>query len=208
MGTRERKQREMNQRKRLIIEKSKELFFSRDFSSVTIQDICNAIEYGRSAVYNLFKSKEEIYGHIYVEAVRILADLLGTIDVDGTDPEDMFRVATGQVFTFFKDYRPYYNAVFFFDSNHLACRQIPPDLLTAKYAQKERAMSPVRVLLNRGAESGVLKDVDADRIIEVYFASILGIINSFVAENGVEDLDTLSAMLQQHADIYGYGLKA
>ena len=206
MGTKERKQRELEQRKELIIEKSKELFFLKGFSKVTIQDICDTIEYGKSAVYNLFESKEEIYGHVYIEAVKILADLTNEIDVDNADAANTFAITTEQIYKFYKEYTPYYKALFFFDSNHMACEQIPEEILKRKYAEKERAMQPVRFLLNKGINKGVLKPIDVDQVINTYFASLLGIINSFVVENPKNELDLLAAMMQNHAEIYDKGL--
>ncbi|HYX06958.1 MAG TPA: TetR/AcrR family transcriptional regulator, partial [Bacteroidales bacterium] len=147
MGTKERKQRELEQRKKLIIEKSKELFFIKGFSKVTIQDICDAVEYGKSAVYNIFDSKEEIYGYVYIEAVKILADLTNEINVKNANAANTFSIATEQIFKFYKKYTPYYKALFFFDSNHMAVEQIPEKILKIKYDEKERAMQPVRALL-------------------------------------------------------------
>ncbi len=206
MGTKERKQRELEQRKLFIIEKSKELFFSKGFSNVTIQDICDVIEYGKSTVYNLFESKEEIYGYVYVEAVKILADLLNEIDIDKTSPEHTFETATKQIFLFYKNYRPYYKALFFFGSNHLTTHQIPEKILAAKYKERDRAMIPVRELLNRGISEKLLKKVDTGQVIETYFDSLLGIINSFIIEDETRKPELLYNILQNHAKIYDYGL--
>ena len=205
MGTKERKQRELENRKQFIIEKSKELFFQKGFSNVTIQDICDAIEYGRSAVYNLFESKEEIYGYVYIEAVKILADLLNEIEIEKVNPAMTFAVATKQIFKFYSDYTPYYKALFFFDTNHLACDQIPERILKVKYSEKERAMKPVRYLLNLGIKKGVFKNINVDNVINTYFASILGIINMFVTEEML-GFEKLGAVLDYHAQIYDQGL--
>lgn len=207
MGAKERKQRELEDRKRLIVEKSKELFFLKGFSKVTIQDICDAIEYGKSAVYNLFESKEEIYGYVYIEAVKILADLTNQIDVETADSSNTFGIVTKQIFEFYKEYTPYYKALFFFDSNHMGCELIPEKILKIKYAEKERAMTPVRSLLYKGINNKILSPVNVDQIIDTYFASLLGIINSFVSENKNADLDILEATMMNHAKIYDKGMK-
>ena len=67
------------------MEKSRDLFFERGYENVSVQDICDAVEYGRSAVYAFFSSKEEIYAHIYVEAMRILADMFQSVNPAGSD---------------------------------------------------------------------------------------------------------------------------
>ena len=120
MGTKERKQRELENRRRAILEKSRDLFFERGYQSVSVQDICDAVEYGRSAVYAFFSSKEEIYAHIYVEAMRILADMFQSINPAPADFDREFRKCTQILFDFYKYHRNYFKALFYFSTNTLA----------------------------------------------------------------------------------------
>lgn|GEM_PF-1102033 len=207
IGTKERKQRELEERKTFIIEKSKELFFSRGFNNVSIQDICEAIEYGRSAVYNLFSSKEEIYGHIYVEAVKILADLLNTIDIINTDSTCTFEISTDKIFKFYSDYNPYYMALFFFDSNHVACTKIPEHIIEMKHKEKQRAMIPIQRLLRKGIEEKIFLDFNVDHAINTYFISVLGIINNSITQSPTGNSEDLRNTLMEHAKIYERGLR-
>ncbi len=103
MGTKERKQRQMEKREQLILKKAKELFFARDFQSVSIQDICDAVEYGRSVIYSHFESKEEIYGHIYIEAIQIIGELMKDINPDSEDIDWEFLRCADVFFRFYRD---------------------------------------------------------------------------------------------------------
>lgn len=207
MGTKERKDRERAERKQLIIDKSKELFFKYGFNNVSVSDICKAVEYGQSAIYNIFSSKEEIYGYIYVEAMEILADLILSVDNNKIDLKSPLKNFTVEVFRFYEDYNPYYSALFFLDSNHVALAKIPLYLLEKKYIEKERAMTPVREVLNRGVEQNVLKKMNIDEVIFIYFSSILGIINTFLIENLQPDNTLLRELVYKHAEIYELGLR-
>lgn len=208
IGTKERKQRELAKRKQLILDKSKELFFLKGFRNVSIQDICDAVEYGRSTVYSLFESKEEIYGYVYVEAVKILGDLINTVDISTADPGRTYLIFTEQVFRFYHEYNPYYKALLFFDYNHVAHTKIPEYLLKMKLKEKERCVAPVRELLKRGIKEGILRDFDIDYVIDTYFASQVGIINMFVIEKHNVEPDKLRDILLKHAEIFGRGLLA
>ena len=84
---------------------------------------------------------------------------------------------------------------------------IPEKILKIKYAEKERAMIPVRSLLNKGINNKILSPINVDQIIDTYFASLLGIINSFVSENKDADLKILEATMINHAKIYDKGMK-
>ncbi|MBU0971484.1 MAG: TetR/AcrR family transcriptional regulator [Proteobacteria bacterium] len=208
IGSKERIQRELADRKQLIIEKSKELFFSRGFDNVSIQDICDAIEYGKSAVYNLFESKEEIYGFVFVEAVQILADLLNEVDASTVDLEDPLTEFTAKIYCFFKEYKPYYTALFFFDFNHRALLKIPDHIIRQKHLERERGAQPVYMVLNNGIETGVLRPFDIQEMINTYFASLLGIINTFIIDQQDADPEALREIMIRHAKIYGRGMQA
>lgn len=207
IGTKERKERELLQRKQLILEKSKELFFSKGFNQVSIKDICDAIEYGRSAIYKLFDSKEEIYGYIYVEGIKILADILTEIEIDDSDPITVIKDFTEGIFTFFSEYYNYYKAIFYFDSNHVAFSKIPEELITKKLKERERGVLPIREILVRGIDSGLLKSFDADNLINTYFYSISGILNHYIAYEDQISLETVHESIISHAEIFGAGLK-
>ena len=206
MGAKERKQRELSERKDLIISKSKELFFAYGFNNVSVSDICKAVEYGQSAIYNLFSSKEEIYGYVYVEAMSILADLITSVDVEKIDLRFPLQQFTTEVFNFYAQYNQYYTALFFLDFNRVAFSKLPDFLISQKYREKERAMAVVREVLNRGIVSDIIIDLDVDLLINTYFASLLGIINIFIIENNDLDSCILKKNLVNHAMIYEKGI--
>ncbi len=207
MGTRERKERELAERKQLIIDKSKELFFEHGFNNVSVSDICKAVEYGQSAIYSIFSSKEEIYGYIYVEAMVILANHINTIDIESVDLKHPLRDFTIQIFNFYENFNPYYTALFFLDSNHVALSKIPLYLIEQKYKEKERAMIPVRKVINSGIVNNILRVMDVDRVIFTYFSAILGIINTFLIENMEPDNKELRGIIFEFAEIFEQGLR-
>lgn len=61
MGIPERKQREKQQRKELILEGARRLFQERGFLNVTMSDIAEAAELSIGTLYLYFKNKEDIY---------------------------------------------------------------------------------------------------------------------------------------------------
>lgn len=61
MGIPERKQREKQQRKELILEAARKLFQERGFLNVTISDIAETSELSIGTLYLYFKNKDDIY---------------------------------------------------------------------------------------------------------------------------------------------------
>ena len=192
----------------MILEKSRDLFFERGYESVSVQDICDAVEYGRSAVYALFSSKEEIYAYIYVEAMRILADMFQSVNPDAPDFDREFLKCSQILYDFYKYHRNYFKALFYFNTNMLAYSKIPPGILALKEAEIARAGMPVMALLQRGIDSGYLRQFDVLEIAHLSWATLVGVITSFIHKEMEMEEETIMRHCRRHAEIYLEGLKA
>ncbi len=208
MGTKERRQRELENRRRAILEKSRDLFFERGYENVSVQDICDAVEYGRSSVYGLFSSKEEIYAYIYVDAMRILADMFQSINPSAADFDREFIKCSQILFDYYQYHRNYFKALFYFNTNTLAYSKIPPDILALKEAEIARAGLPVMALLRRGIDSGYLREFDVGEVVLLCWATLVGIIMSFIHKEMETEQQTIEQHCLRHSEIYLEGLKA
>ncbi|MBI5248666.1 MAG: TetR/AcrR family transcriptional regulator [Desulfomonile tiedjei] len=208
MGTKERRQRELEDRRRAILEKSRDLFFERGYESVSVQDICDAVEYGRSSVYAFFSSKEEIYAHIYVEAMRILADMFQSVNPAASDFDREFIKCTQILFDFYKYHRNYFKALFYFSTNKLAYSKIPPAIRALKEAEIARAGMPVMALMRSGIDAGHLREFDVQEVVLLCWATVVGIIMSFIHKEMETEEETVERHCLRHAEIYLEGLKA
>ena len=79
MGTRERKEREKNSRRRQIQESAKRLFWLKGFRSTTVEDIAKEAELSTGAIYQYFKSKDELYASMNLESLQCTIDKVETI---------------------------------------------------------------------------------------------------------------------------------
>jgi AcrR family transcriptional regulator len=192
----------------MILEKSRDLFFERGYENVSVQDICDAVEYGRSSVYALFAGKEEIYSYIYVEAMRILADMFQSVDPAGADFDREFRKSGEIMFDFYKYHGNYFKALFHFSTSTVAHSKIPPHVLALKEAEIARAVTPLTALLRRGMDSGYLREADIESIIYVCWASLVGIIMSFIVKEQETKQETILRYCLFSAGTYLEGLKA
>jgi AcrR family transcriptional regulator len=68
MGIQERKAREREERKTLILQCTKELIVERGVEAVSMQDIARRAELGKATLYLYFPSKEAIFEEIFLEA--------------------------------------------------------------------------------------------------------------------------------------------
>lgn len=69
MGLLERRGKEKNSRKKLILKSARTLFFEKGFNKVTVDEIAKTSELGKGSIYLYFRSKEEIYAQILLNDI-------------------------------------------------------------------------------------------------------------------------------------------
>ena len=69
MGLLERREKEKDSRKKLILKSARTLFFARGFKNVTVDRIAKFSELGKGSIYLYFNSKEEIYAQILLNDI-------------------------------------------------------------------------------------------------------------------------------------------
>lgn len=196
-----RKERDFKNRERLIIDKSRELFFKHGFGSVTIQDICDAIEYGRSVIYSHFQSKEEIYAHIKLEGITLLADHLNTLNTNAKNKETEFIKSSKIFYDFYASNNSLYNAIFL-----LPIPVIPDQLEDRIQQQIDRSLTPIYALIDKIVPHNWAKS-KIEATAHLYWTSLTGIINFFIQHPDQLDYERIRKNCIQHAKIYFYGMK-
>jgi AcrR family transcriptional regulator len=69
VGLLERRGKEKDSRKKLILKSARALFFKKGFNKVTVDEIARFSELGKGSIYLYFKSKEEIYAQILLNDI-------------------------------------------------------------------------------------------------------------------------------------------
>ena len=69
MGLQERRGKEKDNRKKLILKSARALFFKKGFNNVTVDEIAKCSELGKGSIYLYFNSKEEIYAQILLNDI-------------------------------------------------------------------------------------------------------------------------------------------
>jgi len=82
LGTKERKERERALRRQQIQDSAKEIFSQKGFQSTTIEDIAKKAELSTGAIYQYFKSKDELYAFMNLEGLQNMTDEIEAIYKD------------------------------------------------------------------------------------------------------------------------------
>jgi AcrR family transcriptional regulator len=69
VGLLERRDKEKDGRRKLILKSARTLFFEKGFHSVTVDEIARISELGKGSIYLYFNSKEEIYAQILLDDI-------------------------------------------------------------------------------------------------------------------------------------------
>ena len=176
MSTAVRRKKDLEERKQLILDKSRDLFFEHGYDHVTIQDICKAIEYGRSAIYNIFKSNEEIYAHIKMEGLLILQDLLEKSANPELGFDEQMQNFRRALVDFADQNFAYYRAMFLqSESPH---DRIPEEFQQKMDTQVDLLSRPILDLFEKGIARGELRQEPVQGTFFVFWSSMVGIINA------------------------------
>ena len=70
MGLQERRGKEKDGRRKLILESARTLFFEKGFNNVTVDETAKFSELGKGSIYLYFNSKEEIYAQVLLNDIE------------------------------------------------------------------------------------------------------------------------------------------
>lgn len=208
MGTKERREKELHKRRELIIAKARELFFARGFDGVSVAHICEAAEFGRSAIYGLFASKEEIYAHICLESISIFTNIVKELLSPKQSPQEAFMACAEAFPIFFENHRGHYEALFHFSSSTYEREKISPALQDLITESERKSLAPLVSALQQGVELGAWPAQDFERLVFLFWSTLNGIIGGFLCYGRESETLTIRNYCLAHARIYLQGLSS
>lgn len=133
MGISERKQREREQRRKLLIDTAEKVFFERGYEVTTMEQIAREAEFSKRTLYLYFRDKEELILAIAARGLEILEDLLNQSN-KGDHGWDWISQILRTYTHFAMSYPDYYRATMVFESNSFFYGQAPEAM--GPYGQK------------------------------------------------------------------------
>ncbi len=176
MGIAERKSREKEERRALILERAKELILERGIPALSMQDIADAAELSKATLYLYFQSKEAILAEILSDA----ADAFVSFVEERLSPSDSgfqaLRKMWGSYLAFFGESPD----IFVLTGIK---RFVEPYLLTESESASAPTEKKLRGLIakvfERGVKDGTMDgDIDPDRVARIAMTIALSIIDN------------------------------
>jgi len=116
LSIKEIRKREKEQRRDYILDVAEELFFSRGYDDVSMNQIAQDVGLNKATLYLYFKNKESIYFAIVLRGVRIFKEMLKKRVELGVTGIGKLEEAGRAYFVFYKDYPDYHDAYLYYKS--------------------------------------------------------------------------------------------
>ncbi|WP_393916310.1 TetR/AcrR family transcriptional regulator [Halostreptopolyspora alba] len=143
------------------------LFAEKGFDRTSVQEIVDAAEVTKGAMYHYFDSKDDLLAEVYARVLRMQMTRLEEIAAaGGTVTERVRRAASDVVVTTIANLD---DATIFFRSLHQLTAAKQREVRT----KRRRYHELFRSLILEGQEQGVFADhVPADLVVDFYFGSV------------------------------------
>ena len=91
MSTDERKEREREKRKELILNATEEIIISEGIDNISIRKIANKIEYSPAIIYYYFKNKDEIINSLMTKGYKRILSTLTSVTTSDKEPKEKLK---------------------------------------------------------------------------------------------------------------------
>ena len=88
MGTKDRKEREREEHKELILNASEQIMISEGLDNLSIRKIAKKIEYSPAIIYHYFKDKDEIINSLMAKGYKRILSTLDSINLSDKNPKE------------------------------------------------------------------------------------------------------------------------
>ena len=113
MGTRERRLREKDERRRQILETARQLFWKKGFNGTTMPEIADAVELAPGTLYLYFPSKDALYIELLCECYDDLIERLRKAAGKSARPRRQAETLVDTFMSFARDCPQCFDVIFF-----------------------------------------------------------------------------------------------
>ena len=163
MATEDRRARERDGRRRLIVDTARRLAEAEGWNAVTTRRLSTEIEYSQPVLYKHFSGMDQIAAAVAVDGFAELARLVRAALAGAGTPDDALTRMAHAYLDFARDNPAVYDAMFTGRTAlRFAAEDTPPELVAAFAGLRE-------------AVSAVAREADADTLTEVFWAALHGL---------------------------------
>ena len=153
MGIEERKKREKEERRDLIVRTAKRLFFEEGFQFVTVEKIAREAELAKGSIYLHFRGKEEIYTQILLRDIdAFYQEIAPLVSADALAESRLVRLAHVYTALFLRD-RELFRILMNFQLYPYRLN-LPEDLHRSLIVSMKKNIDVVEKIFEQGVQAG------------------------------------------------------
>src|SRR5262245_32430308 len=164
MATEDRRARERDARRRLIVATARQLAEAEGWDAVTTRRLSSQIEYSQPVLYKHFAGMEQIAEAVAIDGFAELADACSAASSGAATVSDALTRIAHAYLDFARDNPAVYDAMFTRATTLRFAAQDTPPQLTAAFAELHQAVGLVA------------DEQDADALTEVFWAALHGLV--------------------------------
>jgi AcrR family transcriptional regulator len=176
MGVKERKERERESRKALILDAAQKVFFTKGIEETTMDDIASEAELAKGTLYLYFKSKEDIQYEVSMRGTEMLNKRMHDVVDDSKSGLQNLLDVGWEFIKFSEEQSHFFHMFMFFQKIDTQLLAIPQEKVEDYFLN----YSPFRLLIElvkKGMEDGSIRpDLSVNNTATTLWSSIMGLL--------------------------------
>ncbi|MFD2203084.1 TetR/AcrR family transcriptional regulator [Shivajiella indica] len=172
MGISERKLREKEQLKELILNAARELFFKQGFEKTSIRNIAESIEYSPGIIYHYFKDKNEIFHTLHTEGFNTLKKKMESVTAIA-DPMGRLKAMGKQYVQFALENPKIYDLMFMLKApvEHMVSEEVEG------WEEGESIFNLLKLTVREAIMKGYFRGLSAEPLSYMILATLHGLVS-------------------------------
>lgn len=177
MGIAERKERERQMRRDLILKASEEVFFEKGLRGATLDDVAERAEVSKGTIYLYFSSKEDLYYSLMTKGLSMLLKIFEDTKPDESNPSKAL-LQFGDAYLKFSDEQSYLFKMLAAVENPVVNEQVSPKVLSELENVSDKVLSYVARFVQKGIDDGTFRgDLSPYEAVILFWVSLSGVLN-------------------------------
>ena len=208
MGITERKEREKEQRRSMIIDAAEKVFFSKGVENATMDEVAEKAEFSKGTLYLYFKNKNELLHGIIGRGLEILLSMFKKAAKKKKKGIDKIKAIGQSYYEFYKKEPDYFAAML-----HQETHEIDPELIekSPNYTRCKELGNQIFALIQEAVKTGIAdgtvrQDLEPARLSLVLWGHTSGILN--IVKTKVKVIEQIFNMDEEEIIEYSHRLIA
>jgi AcrR family transcriptional regulator len=208
MGIHERKKREKEVRRQVIMSAARKILSEKGFEKSTMEDIANEAELSPGTLYLYFKKKNDLFASLTIRVLQYLNKKLEDIINNTLDTEQKIASLKDVMYDVFSFDPVIIIHMFNFQSGH-TLSNFSPDIISEILTLSTRSQKIMAAIFQEGIDNKLIGDKKPEALAELVWILFSGVVlreESKRIINGKEEIN-LKPSLENAFDIFLQGIK-